>query len=493
MKYKLALIFSLVYATFLIAQNNLHPWYEEHNLGIEFNKDQTKVLIVAHDVATLWNTIDGSLIKSMKMPLFQGKPIKSEEFIFIDAAPDLSEFIYITNGKYQRYKIDIEDLELFPDFQRHRVKNIYGYDSEGWIVFFSEGFYQGFYRVQQKGNTSFLQFISMEYVTKATISNDHNYIYFTRDRTFRYVNINTKEVIDTKLPAANWRDQHLPKGMVTLYKWNANNKAGKKVEWRYFIRLGKEPSKKIKGKKAQSHFNEDTYCLNSANYVYAVDPDSHWSLYSKKRDGDGAKYTYQFYLKKEDRQNDCKSLQKIYFTESETENKARKQQKSTEYWAQKKKEKLQYEALKPSLYNKYISKFIQLPNTYKLNYNNISGVEVTNTIFVQKEKYRLGNPSEFAIGRIAKCSNGNKIILRMTRSIKNGMDRSSFRIFKYDSEGNLLNNQKIAETQKFNGQFPILSNFTITNNQGNWTANVTVTYQNGKEYQEAYNGSCSNN
>lgn len=361
------------------------------------------------------------------------------------------------------------------------------------MIFFSEGFYQGFYRVQQKGNTSFLQFISKEYVTKATISNDHNYIYFTRDRTFRYININTKKVVDTKLPAANWRDQHLPKGMVTLYKWNGNNKNGKEVEWRYFIKLGKEPSKKLKGKKAQSHFNEGTYCTNSASYVYAVNSDSHWSLYFKKRDGDRAKYTYQFYLKKEDRNNNCKSLQKIHFTESEMENKARKQQKSNVYLAEKKKENLQYEAQKQSLYNTYISKFVQLPNTYKLNYNNVSGVEVTSTTFVQKEKYRLGNPSEFAIGRIAKCSNGNKIILRMTRSIKNGMDRSSFRIFKYDSEGNLLKHQKIAETQKFNGQFPILSNFTITNNQGNWVAKVKKTYQNGKEYHEVFNGSCKNN
>ncbi len=493
MRHKIILIFSLIYCTFLIAQSELHPWYEDHNLGVKFNTNQTKVLIVAHDIATLWNTTDGTLIKSMKMPLFNGMPIKSQEFTFIDAAPDLSEFIYLTNGKYQRYMVDIEDLDLFPDFQKHRVKSIYGYDSEGWMIFFSEGFYQGFYRVQQKGNTSFLQFISKEYATKATISNDHNYIYFTRDRTFRYINIKSKEVINTKLPAANWRDQHLPKGMLTLYKWDGYKKDGKEVEWRYFIELGKEPNKKLKGKKAQSHFNVGHYCTNSASYVYAVNSNSHWTMYSKKRDGDRAKYAYQFYLKKEDRNNDCKSLQKIHFTESEAESEARKQHKNDVSWVKRKEEKAQHKALQPSWYNEYISKFVQLPNTYSLNYNNISGTDVTNTTFVQKEKYRLGNPNEFAIGRIAKCSNGNKIVLRMTRIIKNGMDRSSFRIFKYDSQGNLLNEQKIAETQKFNDQFPILSNFTITNNQGIWSAKVKVTYQNGKVYHEAYNESCNNN
>lgn len=481
----LLLIFGILCFNTSIAQSDeLHPWYETNNLGVEFNKDQSQVLIVGYDVVTLWNTADATLIKSMKMPLFNGTtPIKKDDFTFIDAAPDLSEFIYKTAGTYQRFMMDIEGVDFFPDFQRHNVKNIYGYDTEGWIIFFSEGFYQGFYRVQQKGNTSFLQFITLEYIDKATVSNDHKYIYFTRDRTFRYVNIFTKVVVDTELPAALWRDRHLPDGMLTLYRWDGSEKKGKEVQWRYFIEPGKEIGKKLKGKTAQSYFYTESDCLQNKSYVYGVTSDTQWSMYFYKRDGDRGKYAYQFVLKKEDLKNDCKVLKVIEFSESEADNTARKQQKRDDYFVQRKEDKEKEMALKPSWFREYTSKFVQLPNTYTLDYNSIAGVDVTNMTFVQNEKYKIGNPSEFAIGRIAVCSNGNMILLRMTRSVKSGMDRTSFRVYTYDSLGNEINQQKIAETQKYNGQFPILSTFTIRNNNGDWAADIKVTYQNGKVYR----------
>ena len=475
------------------SQEDLHQWYESNDLGIDFNQDQSQVLVVGFDRATLWNTADGTLVKSMPLT-FNGEPIAPGTFTYIDAAPDLSEFLFEVNNSYRRFKLDIEDVDLFPDFQKHNVKKIVGYDSRGWMVFFSEGFYQGFYRVWQQGNISNMQFISLEYISEATMSNDHNYILFGRDQTFRYIDISglePKKAVDTGLPAENWKDEHLPPGQVTLYDWNGNNKDGKEVEWRYFIELGKELGKKIKGKNAQSYFPTDDYCLNDYPfYVFGATDSTVWGIYYAEKDLDRAEPAYQYYLEKSDRAT-CETLQTVYFTESEEANTARKQKKRDDYFAAKKEEKAKESAMRPTWYAEYMAKFINLPNTYTLNYETIAGVDVTNFPFVQNEKYRMGNPQEMAIGRICNCPNGNKVVLRVTRSQSNGMDRQSFRVFTYDSMGNEIGHQKIAETQKYNGNFPQLSYFTITSSDSSWTANVTIKYPNGNTRKETYNGTCN--
>ncbi len=475
-----------------IAQNELHPWYESNDLGIAFNEDQSEVLIVAYDMATLWNTADGTLIQSMKMPQVEDKIITKDNFKFIDAAPDLSEFIYKVNNSYQRFMLDIEDRDLFPDFQNRRVKEIMGYDAEGWIVFFSEGFYQGFYRVKQQGNTSFVEFLSLEYISKATVSNDHKYIYFSRDQTFRYLNINTKKVTDTKLPVSSWRDQHLPPGMVTLYEWNNSKKDGKKVQWRYFINTknGTE-SKKIKGKSAQRYFPDDTHCKGAPFYTYGATKDHVWILYYYEKDLDRAKAAYEYTLHKVNRK-DCKVLQTIDFSEPAEANAARKQKKRDDYFAKRKEDNAKKEALNANYFSDYITKFVPLPSTYILNYKTMKGVDVTNQAYVQNEKYRMGNPKEFAVGRLVKCTNGNRIVLRVTRTNQHGMDTQSFRVFTYDSNGKQIGHQRIAQTQKYQGNFPQLSYFTLTTANEQWTANVKIKYlTTGKERTESYSGGCN--
>ncbi|MEM1003262.1 MAG: hypothetical protein AAGH46_11500, partial [Bacteroidota bacterium] len=388
-------ILAVVFGYYAAAQE-LHPWYEKNNLGIAFNEDQSEVLVVAHDRVSLWNTADASLIQSSPIPDHKGEAVTSEQFKFIDASPDLSEFVYKVRGTYQRYLMDIEDIDLFPDFQDHKVKEIVGYDTEGWMIFFSEGSYQGFYKVKQQGNMSLMTFLSKEFISKWGISNDHRYVYFVRDQTFRYLNIATKAVTDTGLPAASWKDTHLPPGMVTLYKWNGQKKEGKKVEWRYFIELGKKPGKKLKGKSAQSYFPEDNYCWDSPFWVYGSSKDHHWTIYYQAKDEDRANAAYQYALYKEDR-SDCENtLQIIEFSETSADNERRKNNKTEAYYANRKKENQKQQLMKPQLFSEYITKFVPLPQTYTLNYNTIKGVDVTNYGYVQSERYRMNNPQEMA-------------------------------------------------------------------------------------------------
>lgn len=478
------------------AQGKLHQWYEKNNLGVDFNLDQSKALIVGADRVTLWDTTNGQLLQSSPMPMYDGKTMKVSDFEYIDASPDLSEFLYKYKGTYQRYLMDIEDRDLFPDFQKHRVKQIIGYDSSGWMVFFSEGFYQGFYRVQQKGNISNLQFISLEYISEASMSNDHKYILFSRDNTFRYIDLSQLQPgkpIDTNLPAASWKDEHLPSGMVTLYEWDSNKKDGKEVQWRYFIELGKEPGKKLKGKKAQDYFPTDNHCDSKPFYTYGATEDSIWVMYYYEKDLDRAKTAYQYTLQKVNRKT-CETSIALDFCEPKEDNASRKQQKRDNYFAKRREEKAKQNALRPNWYREYMSKFVNLPNTYVLNYETIAGVDVTNFQFVQNEKYRMGNPQEMAIGRICNCSNGNKVVLRVTRTQKSGMDTQSFRVFTYDSTGKPIDHQTIAQTQKYKGDFPQLSYFTINSTDKQWTASVKIKYlTTGKERNETYSGNCNPN
>jgi len=469
----------------------LHDWQPYINFGIAFNQDHSEILIVSPDRVSLWNAEDASLIRTMDMPDYKSKPISIEDFEFIDAAPDLSEFVYKVGSTFRRYMLDIEDNDLFPDFQKHRVKQIIGYDSQGWIVFFSEGFYQGFYRVQQKGNVSLLEFISMEYISQAEISNDHKYIIFSRDGTFRYANILSKEVTDTELPAVYWKQDHLPSGMITLYSWDGSKKEGKKVRWRRFIELGNEPGKKIRGKKDENHFPSDNYCKEDGSFVFGTTEKGHWTIYYSDVDKDRAKAHYQYMLQYTDH-NNCEDTKSFVFGKPkeyyELEKAMEQDLKMANYKAEKQKQK----QLKPTYFKNYISKFVNLPNRYKLDYNRIQGVDVTSYDFVQTEKYRNGNPQEMAIGRICNCSNGNTVVLRVTRRKKNGMDRQSFRIFTYDPYGKEIDHQKIGETQKYNGSFPLLTYFTIESSNDSWTAYVKETYNNqSKEKDYTYQGSCN--
>lgn len=472
------------------AQSELHQWYERNNLGISFNEDRSKVLIVGYDRITLWNTADGKLIQSSPMPLKDGKVVQDNSFEFIGASPDLSEFVYIANGSYQRYMLDIEDVDLFPDFQDRRVKQILGYDSQGWMVFFSEGFYQGFYRVKQDGNTSFIEFLSMEYINKATMSNDHKFILFTRDNTFRYLNIETKEVTDTKLPAATWRDNHLPPGQVTLYSWNSKNKKGREVEWRYFIELGNSTGKKLSGNSAQSHFPYKDFCADFPSFVYGNTGEEYWVMKYNVRDGDRAKFAYQYVLIRENH-SDCKQLGTINFTESEAENQKRKEQKNEQYAYVQKQQKETAEAMKPSWFQEYITKFIPLPATYTFDYNKAMGVDVSNLAFVKNEQLRIGNPTEYAIGRLMNCSNGNIVVLRVTKNQKGNLEHQNFHVITYDSQGNQLDFKKIAETQKVNNQFPVVSFFTITTSGDQWTANINKEHRTtNRTSTDRHSGSC---
>ncbi|TNF43051.1 MAG: hypothetical protein EP311_04015, partial [Cytophagales bacterium] len=104
------------FTAFALQAQDLHQWYERNNLGVEFNPDQSKVLIVGYDRVTLWDTSTGQVMKSIPMT-FDGQPIAPNDFKFIDAAPDLSEFIFQVKNSYRRFMMDIEDIELFPDFQ----------------------------------------------------------------------------------------------------------------------------------------------------------------------------------------------------------------------------------------------------------------------------------------------------------------------------------------------------------------------------------------
>ena len=483
---------TVIFLFSLIASaQELHDWQPYINFGIEFNEDHSKVLIVSTDRVSLWNTEDASLIRSMDMPDFEGKPISIDDFTFIDAAPDLSEFIYKIGTKYRRYMLDIEDNDLFPDFQKHRVKQILGYDSNGWMVFFSEGFYQGFYRVLQKGNTSLMEFISKEYISKADISNDHKYILFTRDGSFRYANISSKKVTDTELPAVYWAHDHLPRGMVTLFSWDGSKKEGKKVRWRRFIELGKEPGKKIRGKKDENYFPNDKYCKENGKFVFGTTEKGHWTIYYSNVDKDRAKAYYQYMLQYTNHDN-CEDTKSFVFGKPKEDYELKKSMEEDLKMANFKAEKQQQNQLKTTYFRSYISKFVNLPNRYKLDYNRIQGVDVTSMDFVQNEKYRNGNPQEMAIGRLCNCSNGNTIVLRITRRKKNGMDRQSFRIFTYDPYGNEIDHQKIGESQKYNGSFPLLTYFTIESTNNGWTAYVKETYNNqSKEKDYTYQGSCN--
>jgi len=483
-------LFIILFASTTIAQNELHQWYERNNLGITFNPDRSKVLIVGFDRITLWNTADGKLIQSAPLPPFEGKAVVDSEFEFIGAAPDLSEFVYIANGSYQRYMMDIEDIDMFPDFQNRRVKQILGYDSQGWMVFFSEGFYQGFYRVKQDGNTSFVEFLSTEYINKASMSNDHKYILFTRDNTFRYLNIETKEVTDTKLPIGAWFDRHLPPGQVTLYRWNSKNKKGSEVEWRYFIELGKSTGRRLTGRNAQSHFPYKDFCTDFFSFVYGNTSEDHWVMKHSRRDGDRAKFAYQYVLIRENH-SDCKEISRISFTESEAENQKRKDQKNEQFAVTQKQQKAETEAMKPSWFQEYITKFVQLPATYTFDYNTAVGVDVTNLAFVQNEKYRTGNPNDFAIGRLMNCSNGNIVVLRVTKTQRGTLEHQNFNVITYDAQGNEIDFKKIAETQKINNQFPIVSFFTITTTGNQWTANINMEHRTTNRTSTArHTGSC---
>lgn len=485
-----SLIFLILLTSSVIAQNDLHQWYERNNLGITFNEDRSNVLIVGFDRITLWNTADGKLLQSAPLPPQDGKVIVDSEFEFIGAAPDLSEFIYLANGTYQRYMMDIDDIDLFPDFQNRRVKQILGYDSQGWMVFFSEGFYQGFYRVKQDGNTSFVEFLSMEYINKASMSNDHKYVLFTRDNTFRYLNIETKEVTDTKLPSAYWRDNHLPPGQLTLYNWNSKNKKGSEVEWRYFIELGKPLGRKLTGKNAQGNFQYKDFCADFPSFVFGNTGEDHWVMKHSNRDGDRAKFAYQYVLIRENH-SDCQELGRISFTESVEENQKRKLQKRDEYDIAQKQQKANAEAMKPSWFQEYITKFVQLPSTYTFDYDTAKGVDVSQLAFVQNEKYRTGNPTEYAIGKLMTCSNGNVIVLRVSKRLSGTLDHQNFHIITYDSQGNQLDFKKIAETQKINNQFPVVSFFTITSSGDQWTANVNMEHRTtNRTSSEKHSGNC---
>lgn len=475
-----------------ITAQELHDWQPYVNFGIEFNEDHSKVLIVSTDRVSLWNTEDATLIRSMDMPDFDGKPISIDNFKFIDAAPDLSEFVYQIDGsKYRRYMLDIEDNDLFPDFQDHRVKQIIGYDSAGWLVFYSEGFYQGFYRVQQKGNTSFLEFISKEFISKADISNDHKYILFTRDRTFRYVNIASKKVTDTELPPVYWEQDFLPRGMLTLYSWDGSKKEGKRVRWRRFIKLGQEPGKKIRGKKDNNEFPNDEFCTTSGDFIFGTTDKGHWKLFWNQFDKNRAKTHYQYMLKYREHSS-CEFTKSFVFAKPKEDYELEKSMENELKMAKSKAKKQTQNQLKTTYFRNYISKFVNLPNRYKLDYNTMQGVDVTNMDFVQNEKYRTGNPQEMAIGRLCNCSNGNKVVLRVTRTRKSGMDRQSFRIFTYDPYGKEIDHQKIGETQKYNGAFPLLTFFTIKSSNNSWTADVKETYNNqSREKNYTYQGNCN--
>ncbi|GAB2482300.1 hypothetical protein [Algoriphagus taiwanensis] len=480
------------FTAFALQAQDLHQWYERNNLGVEFNPDQSKVLIVGYDRVTLWDTSTGQVMKSIPMT-FDGQPIAPNDFKFIDAAPDLSEFIFQVKNSYRRFMMDIEDIELFPDFQDRQVKQILGYDTRGWMVFFSEGAYQGFFRVKQEGNVSNIQFISKEFINKASLSNDHRYIFFSRDQTFRYLDIGEmvpKPAVDTKLPGnASWKDEHLPSGMVTLYSWDNKEPAGKQVVWRYFIELGKSEGKRLKGNAAQSFFPEESYCGNFPYSTYGATKDQVWIMYYGEKDADRAQPVFQHYLAKKNR-GTCEKVAQIDFSESKSTYLAKKDEKRNNYLQEEKARKEQEKALKPSWYAEYISKFVNLPSTYQLNYETISGVDVTNLDFVRSEQFRIGNPQEMAIGRVCNCSNGNKAVLRVSRYRSNGMDRQAFFIFTYDSSGNELSLQKIAETQKYNGEFPVLSFFTLKSQGDSWTADVSVRYPNGRERKELFSGNC---
>ena len=486
------LFFALGLIVSSLQAQDLHQWYERNNLGIEFNSDQSQVLIVGHDRVTLWDTSTEQVVKSFPLT-FDGQPIAFNDFKFIDAAPDLSEFVFQVKNSYRRFKMDIGDIELFPDFQDRQVKQILGYDARGWMVFFSEGQYQGFFRVKQEGNVSNIQFLSKEFINKASISNDHRYIYFTRDQTFRYLDIGEmipKPAVDTELPGnAFWKDEHLPPGTVTLYAWDSKAPEGKQVEWRYFIEPGKGEGKRLKGNAAQSYFPEESFCGNFPFSTYGTTKDHVWILYFAEKDADRAKPVFQHYLAKKTRTS-CEKTGTIAFSESKSTYLAKKDEKRNNYLEEEKARKEQEKALKPSWYAEYISKFVNLPPTFQLNYETIAGVDVTNLDFVRTEQFRIGNPQEMAIGRICNCSNGNKVVLRVSRYQSNGMDRQAFFVFTYDPSGNELSLQKIAETQKYNGNFPVLSFFTIQSQGDSWTADVTVRYPNGREKKEWFSGNC---
>ena len=488
-------LFSLFFllSILVVKAQELHPWSQSFYHSIAFNEDQSQMLVVGVERVTLWNTDDGSLLRSMEMPEYEGAPIKVGDFQFIDAAPDLSEFIYKVGSSYQRYFLDIEDRDLFPDFQDRNVKQIVGYDDKGWITFFSEGFYQGFYRVQQRGNMSFIEFLSLEYISSASMSNDHKYILFTRDNTFRYLNVSSKKVTDTGLTAKRWKTAHLEPGWVTLYDWDGDAKDGKEVQWRYFIELGKDPGKRLKGKQAQDYFPNQTGCDTGFSFAFGNTSTHQWSVYYYEEDKDRAKATRQYGIAKLNK-SDCSKVIDIIFCESIEANENRKNIGQAAAFAARKKKALEQDAMRTSWYQAYMSKFRRLPKEYILNYNTLAGVDVTSFDFVQNEKYRTGNPQEMAIGRVIECDNGNQIVLRVTRDRSNGMDTQSFRIFKYDPYGKQLKHTMIAQTQKLNGQFPQISYFTLKNNGYGWSASVKIDYQTaGKSRNESFTGTCEAN
>jgi hypothetical protein len=486
--YILSIFFLLAFAK-AYPQQGPHLWQpSSSNMGLSFNRDHGQVLIVTADHMSIWDTAEATLVRSWPMPLSKGQALTAATMEYLSASPDLDQFLYKANGTYQLFNTMTGELDMFPSFDNYRIKEVLGFDYRGWLVIFSEGFHQGFYSFHAEGNTTSSEFLSLEYISYAKVSNDHKYIIFERDKTLRYFDLLTKKQVDLEMELDNWRDDHLPLGMITLYDYDKTKKEGKRIKYRYFLEYGKPLSDKLKGKKAQAAYPEGTpECMIEDYYsIHGYNENSYFILqFNAKENG-----KMQLALTHMNAA-DCSVIKKIEFCTSKEQNQGLTTAKNEEATAARNEKKEREEALRPSNFAAYKAKFVKLTNTWVLDYDNIAGVDVSSTEFVQNERYRTAGSSSFAIGRLLECDNGNISLLRMERNKKSGMDRSSFLVYTYDNTGKLLKTEKLGESQVMNGKPSLIFKMAISKNDTSWKVQGNVNNVGASNRDVSFSGSCN--
>ncbi|GHB50775.1 hypothetical protein [Mongoliitalea lutea] len=408
---------------------------------VRISQDLTKAVVFTFDRISTWNLETGELIKMYSTYIDSEERWPTSTAKLIDADASLNELIFLDNDKYYRFLMFMDAYSAFPQ-SSVKIQRYHGYvNGNDLVVQYRESIKKpSIIGIQKQVNPIPTKIYSpKKFLSQVAVTLDKKAIVFRDTEKYQVYDVSNSKVSNLPIKGTKLEFETMPDGWIGAYGANRFE-----LGFVNYLTGEKEFYKKSEGANV---FQPKAFSLPKIVPQFLVRANESKVVelvyFDNLVDRNKTYYAFGFWVYNK---KGSQELVKINFSQSLSD--------FQEFRSEINKNKLVD-------FKEYKLNFNKLPSNFKFDYNQAQARDITNLRFVQSGEHPMLGETEFAIGSLGVCLNGEEFLLVMGFTDKGGVQTSSFAVLHYDESGNLLDWRDLGKTIRSSTGVIQVTNFEI--------------------------------